>query len=336
MYCGRSFEQWSVIELKERLGALRLSKAGRKAELFVRLCEADPSELRTSKASLGVGMSSGENSAEQQTNVEEDGQDNMAAGNDGVRAVNSATESSIQERELDLLRRERDLVVRELEVLRIENATLRDTMGQRAVEREVPASSGESSGSPIQWSITQSVTAPLPQATVRQRPNINAICELLSEFKGTSDVYWRWEKQFKLLCTTYELDDRAARILVGMKLKDQALKWFHSKPEHLEISVEELLEEMRKMFDHRPARIILKRNFEKRVWQVAETFSEHFHDKVTLANQVPIEEEEIVDHLIEGISDVHLRNQAKIQRFPTKEALLGAFEQVRLEPEGKG
>lgn len=67
------------------------------------------------------------------------------------------------------------------------------------------------------------------------------------------------------------------------------------------------------MFDHRPARITLRKNFEKRVWQTAELFSEYFHEKVTLANQVPIEEEEIVDYLIEGISDMQLRNQAKIQ-----------------------
>jgi len=69
---------------------------------------------------------------------------------------------------------------------------------------------------------------------------------------------------------------------------------------------------------------------------VAETFSEYFHDKVTLANQVPIEEEEIVDYLIEGMSDVHLRNQAKIQRFTTKETLLEAFKQVRLDLKEKG
>jgi len=93
---------------------------------------------------------------------------------------------------------------------------------------------------------------------------------------------------------------------------------------------------MRKMFDHRPARITLRKNFEKRVWQATELFSEYFHKKVTLANQVPVEEEEVIDYLIEGIPDVHLKNQAKVQKFSTKEELLEAFERVRLECEKKG
>jgi len=217
-------------------------------------------------------------------------------------------------------------------VLRLENVNLRNATAQRATEREVPAPP-DASGSPLHRSVTRPVTTPLYQA--RQRPNINA-CELLTEFKGTSDVYWRWEKQFKLLCETYELDDQAARILVGMRLKDQALKWFHSRPEHLEISVEELLAEMRKMFDHRPAKITLRKNFERRVWQATELFSEYFHKKVTLANRVPVDEDEAIDYLIEGIPDMHLRNQAKVQRFSTKEELLEAFERVRLECEKKG
>jgi len=240
----------------------------------------------------------GENSRKRQAHDEEGGQDNMADGSGGTRTTNSA-EANIREREFECLRRERDLIARELEVLRLENVNLRNATEQRATNREVPSPPDESPGSPIYRSVTRPVTTPLYQT--RQRPNINAICELLTEFKGTSDVYWRWEKQFKLLCATYELDDQAARILVGMRLKDQALKWFHSRPEHLEISVEGLLTEMRKMFDHQPARITLRKNFERRVWQATELFSEYFHEKVTLANQVPVEEEEVIDYLIEGI-----------------------------------
>jgi len=80
------------------------------------------------------------------------------------------------------------------------------------------------------------------------------------------------------------------------------------------------------MSDYWPARIILRRNFEKHIWQETELFSEYFHDKVALANQVLIDEEEMVDYLIKGISNVHLKNQAKMQRFPIKEALLDAFK----------
>ncbi|XP_011708364.1 PREDICTED: uncharacterized protein LOC105463045 [Wasmannia auropunctata] len=314
MYCGRSIEQWVVAELRARLEALRLSKTGKKAELFDRLRTADPNGItEASTSSAAIMDKDGEEQAR-----EEDRQDNAAGGSEVTQVVNPTVKASIQERELELMRRERDLIARELEVLRLENASLRNETRQRATGREVSAMMSESSRSLLQQSVTRLVATPLSQET------------------SSNDVYWRWEKQFKLLCATYELDDRTARILVGARLKEQALKWFHSRPEYLEISVEELLEEMRKMFDHRPAKITLRRNFEKRVWQATELFSEYFHDKVTLANQVPVEEEEIVDYLIEGISDAYLRNQAKIQQFSTKEELLAAFERVRIDSEGKG
>jgi len=47
----------------------------------------------------------------------------------------------------------------------------------------------------------------------------------------------------------YQLDDGTAHIIIGMRMKQKALQWFHSKPEHLEITVEELLEKMKVIFE---------------------------------------------------------------------------------------
>lgn len=60
MYCGRNLEQWSVNELRERLDTFGLSKVGRKAELFVRLCEADLRGVRMANALVDAVMD-GEN-----------------------------------------------------------------------------------------------------------------------------------------------------------------------------------------------------------------------------------------------------------------------------------
>jgi len=43
-----------------------------------------------------------------------------------------------------------------------------------------------------------------------------------------------------LLRITYNLDDNSTRMLISLRLKRKALNWFHSKPNHLELSVDQL------------------------------------------------------------------------------------------------
>lgn len=115
------------------------------------------------------------------------------------------------------------------------------------------------------------------------RQPLSAISELVSEFSGEQDTFWRWEKQFNLVRTTYALDDNAARVVLGLKLKNQALRWFHSKPDNLENPINRLLEQMRELFDYRPAKVESRRRFERREWKSDESFSMYFYDKIILA-----------------------------------------------------
>ncbi|CAL1671930.1 unnamed protein product [Lasius platythorax] len=78
-------------------------------------------------------------------------------------------------------------------------------------------------------------------------------------------------------------------MLIGMKLKQKALKWFHAKSEHLEMLVAELINCMRRMFDHRPAKIELRRKFEKRSWRNDESFNDYYYDKVIFASKLSID-----------------------------------------------
>lgn len=50
------------------------------------------------------------------------------------------------------------------------------------------------------------------------------------------------------------------------------------------------------------------------------------HDKVIMSNRVPIAADEIIEHVMDGISDNVLRNQSHIQRFTQIKSLLEAFE----------
>lgn len=102
------------------------------------------------------------------------------------------------------------------------------------------------------------------------------------------------------------------RILISMRLKDKAQVWFHSMPEHLEISMNKLIRRMQSIFDHRPTRIDLRRQFEKRTWRYGGTFGNYFANKIILANRVSINEEEMTNYLIDGIPDNVMRNQARI------------------------
>lgn len=207
-----------------------------------------------------------------------------------------------QRREIEYFRRERDLMQREIDLMRRENDLLRNS--PRSVQTE-------NSGLHL---------------------SIKAVSDLLSDFDGCHGSFSVWEKSLKLLRNSYSLDENFLRILIGTKLKGKELEWLYSRTEHIEMNTEELLRTMGKIFDHRTNRITLRKEFEERSWKSTESFSEYHHDKMILAGQVGVHEEEMVDYMIDGISDITLRNQARMHRFSTPSDLLDAFEQITLSP----
>lgn len=54
-----------------------------------------------------------------------------------------------------------------------------------------------------------------------------------------------------------------------------------------------------------------------------------------MANRAPIDEEEIIEYLVDGIASTQLRNQARLQQFKSGAELLAAFENISLS-ETKG
>ncbi|CAL1685182.1 unnamed protein product [Lasius platythorax] len=88
---------------------------------------------------------------------------------------------------------------------------------------------------------------------------------------------------------------------------------------------------MKQMFDQRPNRLTLRKDFEKRTWQTSESFADYCHEKVILAGQVPIDEDEIIDYVIDGVPDPRLRDQARLHWFAEVSELLKAFENITLQ-----
>lgn len=218
---------------------------------------------------------------------------------------------NVYQREAEMYKREKELAERELALLQREMELLRDNRG---IERRP----------------NNDNAAGIEMQTERTRASVAAIAELLTRFDGKSDEYEVWERQAKLLKTTYRLNDDATTVMIGLRLKGKALEWFHSKPEHIGMPVNELLEKMRKMFWHRQNKLKLRKTFEDRVWKKDETFHEYLHDKMIKGNRVPINEEELLDYIIDGIPNETLRNQARMQQFETTNAMREAFEKITL------
>lgn len=62
------------------------------------------------------------------------------------------------------------------------------------------------------------------RAEATARASITTIAELLGYFNGVSNSWEIWERQVRLLATTYKLQDNVTRILIGARLKDKAAK----------------------------------------------------------------------------------------------------------------
>ncbi|KMQ84408.1 hypothetical protein RF55_17802 [Lasius niger] len=287
---------YMVVELKDILREKNLSTVGNKSELINRLTDYD-SEIWTT---LNRSITQQRRDIDCAIIDEDHGSQDAAAGEDDGRHLhnnntspeNSFTKNNLIRRENELLRRERALLQRELEIARQEYNEDRGTPRT--------SGSGERRSGPS------------------ANENVRAIRDLLSEFDGGEGTFWKWEQQIRLLRISYALDDAAARILISSKLKGRAFEWFHSKSDHLTFSVEDLLKAMREMFDLRQSRLSLRKKFEERTWQTNESFTSYYHDKIILANRVPIEDDEVVDYVIDGISDRNLQDQARIMQFESQ------------------
>lgn len=165
---------------------------------------------------------------------------------------------------------------------------------------------------------------------VTTKINITMLADLLSFFDGRTDMYETWEKQVLFLKQTYNLNDDTTKILIGTRLKGKAAEWFHSKPEYITLATDDLLRELKKMFHHRPNRIVMRRRFEERVWRKTETFHDYVHEKTILANHLALEDDEILSYVVDGIPDTQLRDVARLHEFESIPSLLRAFEEISL------
>jgi len=224
--------------------------------------------------------------------------------------------SNITKRELEMLEREASMARREAALLERELQAAREEIGRMRVAGTNTTDSEESPGIRGRNSIRQL--------------SLNNIFNLLNDFDGNHEMYNTWENQIRLLKGTYQLSDEETKMMICGKVKEKAQRWFHSNSNHLNLTVETLLREMKKMYGRETDCLVRRKKFEDRIWKRDETFADYYHEKLILANQVPISANEIVSYLIRGIPNENLRNQVRLQKFTTDVELLKAMEDISL------
>lgn len=276
--------------LKEALSSLGLPTTGNKSELLLRLSQVEDFDMATLEKRM--------------ENAEQDGDDPQ-------------DEAASMERMMDVFRREKEIAERELALVR------RELDMARSVQANVVTQRAERVAN-------QAVTSTVNATQAPMRMCVTKVADLLCAFSGSADTYEIWEKQVRFLKEMYGLPEDEMKILIGMRIKGKALEWFHSKPEHILMATDQLLNALRAMFCHRVDKIAIRRRFEERTWKKDESFSEYVHDKVIMANRISLPEDEMLQYVIEGIPDANLRDSARIHGFTTKESLLQAFEAISL------
>lgn len=123
------------------------------------------------------------------------------------------------------------------------------------------------------------------------------------------------------------------KLVVIRNLKARAQAWLHSHADYMLQDYEEILRNLKAMFDVPVDVIALRKQLEKRTWSGRENFAVYCQSKRMLAQRLQICEKELVEYIVEGIEDVELRNQARLKNFYTIADIAQAFRMIKIEDE---
>ncbi|XP_073831188.1 uncharacterized protein [Musca autumnalis] len=225
----------------------------------------------------------------------------QAAFSRGSIAVGSVAETSaeqmLNERELILLKKENELLRRERELLKRENELLKNKH-----QDKLQTTSGVS---------------------------LDLIGNFIADYDGAYDATF-WTAQLKDLQQTYEFDDNMLRALFALKLVGKAKLWLHSRRNTANEDVSTLLEEFCLTFGTKETKLERRRKFEQRKWEPNENFTDYFNAKMMLAGKLQMDEEELLEYIIDGITNVQIKTQVSMQQHTNTRDLYKALLNVKL------
>ncbi|KAI4488259.1 hypothetical protein M0804_005107 [Polistes exclamans] len=99
-----------------------------------------------------------------------------------------------------------------------------------------------------------------PRVNDRHREvNLSIISDMIDVFDGSVGTFTVWERRVRYIQRMHQLRDTEIVMIISLKLRGKALRWFHSKPEFVIYGMEELLAAIEKMFSSRQSVITLKK-----------------------------------------------------------------------------
>ncbi|XP_075151678.1 uncharacterized protein LOC142225737 [Haematobia irritans] len=214
-----------------------------------------------------------------------------------VGAVGVLSDSDLRDKEIALLKRENELLKREHDILLRENHMLK-MVGQHTEVSSVGVS-------------------------------LHMLSNFVAEFDGTTDGKF-WVTQLRDIKQTYNLDDHMFRALFATKLVGKAQVWLHTRRSEPNEHVDELLEHFCMTFGSRETKLETRRKFEQRKWCFGENFSEYYGEKIMLASKLKLDDDELLEYLIDGISNIQVRTQVSMQQHKTASDLLKSLVNVKL------
>ena len=118
----------------------------------------------------------------------------------------------------------------------------------------------------------------------------------------------------------YRLKGKNSTIIL-QRLRGKTLGSFRAKSSNITFSVSQIFEELEYRFDKRPDNLVRRRRFAGRAWMKVESFNEYFQDKMIPAENMCLDQGELID----DIPETELRNQARMHSFKSPFDLLKAF-----------
>lgn len=202
---------------------------------------------------------------------------------------------------MDLIKREKEILRRENELLKmIAEAENKAKVGEKITKCEKLYNKDvEKTNTSAEEKLTQKVS------DEKFKISFSVLKEMIPEYDGGTFPEL-WISQFQNLDNAYDLDEKMKKTLLMCKLKGKAQMWLHSKPNFINDSTHNILEEMKRIFSTKENKLMMRRNFEARKWKYNEPFVDYYNDKIMLSNNIGIDDDELIDPIIDGIPDNQL------------------------------
>lgn len=213
------------------------------------------------------------------------------------READIMAESKLKDREIELLKRENELLKREQKILQRENEMLKLIDNQTE-----PSASGVS---------------------------LNLVSNFIANYDGTSDGSF-WVTQLRDIQKIYKLNDNMLRALFAVKLVGRAQVWLHSRRNTADEHVDELLQQFCMTFGAKQTKLEARRTFELRKWRYEENFADYYNEKCLLASKLQLDDTELLEYLVDGISNVQIRTQVAMQQHTNTGDLFKTLVNIKL------